>query len=316
MQRFDLTILGSSSATPTSKRNPSSQLLNVAERYFLIDCGEGTQMQLRRYKVKFQRIEHIMISHLHGDHYLGLMGLLLSMHLLGRTDKLHLYGPAELKEILDVQLKHSQTTLAYELIFHPINNDAPRVIFEDEKVSVETIILNHRVPCTGFLFREKTKFRNLKREMITKYSIPVSEILNIKNGSDFVTQDGITISNNKITGGENHAFSYAYCSDTCYDENVIKQVLNVDCIYHESTFLEDMKLRAKETFHSTAMQAATVAKNANVKKLILGHFSARYKDLQPFLDEAKLVFSNTELGTEGERFAINGNEVLQNTIDT
>ena len=309
MQTFELLILGSSSATPTSTRNPSSQLLNIAERYFLIDCGEGTQMQLRKYKVKFQRINHILISHLHGDHFYGLPGLLSSMHLLGRTNDLHLHGPPELKEIMDVQNKHSQTKLNYAVVFHPTNNNKREIIFEDDILSVETIILNHRISTTGFLFREKKKQMNIQKEKLKEYKIPVEEIHKIKDGADFITSEGKKIPNNEITDGPVRLYSYAYCSDTCYDENVIAQIKDVDCLYHETTFLEDMKDRAKQTFHTTAVQAATVAVKANVKKLLIGHFSARYSDLQPFLDEAKPVFNNTELAVEGSKHLINQIEI-------
>lgn len=304
MQKFEVTILGCSSATPTSKRNPSAQLVNIADRYFLIDCGEGTQMQLRRYKIKFQRINHIFISHMHGDHYYGLMGLLSSMHLLGRSADLHLYAPAVLKEIIDIQYKHSDTRLHYNLIFHPLSHETPELIFEDDKVSVQTIILNHRIPCTGFLFREKNKARKISREKITEFKIPFQELNKIKLGADFVTKEGAIISNERITGGPQPMFSYAYCSDTCYDEKVIKQVDQVDLLYHEATFMDDMQLRAKETFHTTAKQAAQVAVKAGVKKLIIGHYSARYSDLEPLLTEAQTVFPNTVLAIEGEKYKI------------
>ncbi|MCC6690143.1 MAG: ribonuclease Z [Bacteroidia bacterium] len=303
MQKFEVTILGCSSATPTSKRNPSSQLVNIAEQYFLIDCGEGTQMQLRRFKIKFQRINHIFISHLHGDHYYGLIGLLSSMHLLGRTANVHLYGPPALKNIIDLQLNYSETKLHYNLIFHPLNNTAPQLIFEDEKISIQTILLNHRISCTGFLFREKEKPRKISMEKITAYKIPHTELNNIKQGSDFVTKEGAVIPNEKITTAQ-PLYSYAYCSDTCYDEKVIEQVKSVDVLYHEATFMEDMHDRAAETFHSTAKQAANVAAKAAVKKLIIGHYSARYKDLQPLLAEAQSVFANTALAVEGDNYLI------------
>lgn len=304
MQKFEVTILGCSSATPTSNRNPSSQLVNIADRYFLVDCGEGTQVQLRRFKIKFQRINHIFISHMHGDHYYGLMGLLSSMHLLGRNIDLHLYGPAVLKEIIDLQYKHSDTRLHYNLIFHPLVSDKNELIFEDEKVSVETIILNHRIPCTGFLFREKDKARKISKEKIDEFKIPISELNKIKQGEDFVNEQGLTIANETITGGPPKQFSYAYCSDTCYDERVITQVKGVDLLYHEATFMDDMLERAKETFHSTAKQAATVALQANVKKLIIGHYSARYSHLEPLLNEASAIFPNTVLAVEGEKYRL------------
>ena len=300
MQNFELTILGCSSATPTSTRNPTAQLLNIAERFFLIDCGEATQIQLRKFKLKFQRINHIFISHLHGDHYLGLIGLLSSMHLLGRTVDLHLYCPAELEEIIQVQLKHSQTTLRFNIVYHPhkfISND---LIFEDSKVEVRTILLNHRIPCCGFLFTEKPLLANISKETLQKYHIPADQIVAIKGGADFITPEGEVIPNYKIVTNKMKPRSYAYCSDTCYDERIVEVIKGVDLLYHEATFLNEMLPRAKETYHSTALQAATIAKKAEVHQLMIGHYSARYKDLQPLLDEAQTVFSNTVLSIEGK----------------
>jgi len=300
MQNFELTILGCSSATPTSKRNPTAQLLNIAERFFLIDCGEATQIQLRKFKLKFQRINHIFISHLHGDHYLGLPGLLASMHLLGRTNDLHLYCPEELKEILDIQHKHSQTYLNFNIVYHFHTYVSGDVLFEDEKVIVKTVVLNHRVPCCGFAFFEKPLLPNISVEAIAKYAIPPHKISEIKKGADFIAADGSTIPNASIVSKKYAARSYAYCSDTCYDESLIPYIQNVDLLYHEATFMNDKKERAKETYHSTTEQAATIAKKACVKQLMIGHYSARYKDLQPLLDEAKEVFENTILAIEGE----------------
>jgi ribonuclease Z len=300
MQNFELTILGCSSATPTSTRNPTAQLLNVAERFFLIDCGEGTQIQLRKYKLKFQRINHIFISHLHGDHYLGLMGLLSSMHLLGRTVDLHLYSAPELKEIIEVQLKHSQTQLRYTIVYHPHRYIANDLIFEDNKVEVRTILLNHRIPCCGFLFTEKPILPNISIETLKKYRIPVDQIMNIKNGADYITADGTTVPNSELVSQQHQPRSYAFCSDTCYDERIIESIKGADLLYHEATFMDDMKERAKETYHSTTLQAATIAQKAGVKQLMIGHYSARYKDLRPLLDEAKSIFENTVLAVEGE----------------
>ncbi len=304
MQNFELTILGCSSATPTSKRNPTAQLLNIAERFFLIDCGEATQIQLRRFKLKFQRINHIFISHLHGDHYLGLLGLLSSMHLLGRTFDLHLYCPAELEEIINVQNKHSQTYLKYNIIYHPhkyINSD---LIFEDERVEVRTIVLNHRIPCCGFVFKEKPLMANISKEMINKYKLSYEEISSIKNGADLVFENGTVISNNELVSNKVAPRSYAYCSDTCYDERIIEVIKGVDLLYHEATFMHNMEHRAKETFHTTALQAATLALKAEVVKLMIGHYSARYKDLDPLLIEAQSVFKNTVLAIEGESTSV------------
>ncbi|MDP1747515.1 MAG: ribonuclease Z [Bacteroidota bacterium] len=300
MQNFELTILGCSSATPTSTRNPTAQLLNIAERFFLIDCGEATQIQLRKFKLKFQRINHIFISHLHGDHYLGLIGLLSSMHLLGRTVDLQLYCPPELEEIIEVQFKHSQTYLRYKIVYHHHKYIANDLIFEDNKVEVRTILLNHRIPCCGFLFTEKPLLANISKEIIQKYHIPVEQILAIKGGADFITTEGELIPNCNLVSNKIKPRSYAYCSDTCYDERIIEIIKGVDLLYHEATFLNEMLPRAKETFHSTALQAATIAQKAEVHQLMIGHYSARYRDLQPLLDEAQTVFSNTILSIEGK----------------
>ncbi len=299
MQNFELTILGCSSATPTSKRNPTAQLLNIAERFFLIDCGEATQIQLRKLHIKFQRINHIFISHLHGDHYLGLMGLLSSMHLLGRTFDLHLYCPGELKEIIEVQFKHSQSYLNYKIVYHPhnyINND---LIYEDDKVEVRTIVLNHRIPCCGFIFAEKPILANISKQVIDKYDLSVEEILSVKKGNDYKSSTGEVIPNEKLITRKLKPRKYVYCSDTIYDRRIVEYIKGADLLYHEATFLHEMVARAKETFHTTALQAGEIAKEANVKKLMVGHFSARYKDLQPILDEAQSVFSNTILAEEG-----------------
>lgn len=304
MRQFKLTILGCSSATPTSKRHPTSQLLTIEGRLFLIDCGEATQIQLRKYKVKFQRIDHIFISHLHGDHYLGLMGLLSSMHLLGRTDELNLYCQAELKEIIDIQLKYSKTRLSYPIIYHNLRYDETEVLFEDDLLTVETIILNHRIPTCGFLFREKSPARPIHKEKIIEYNIPIKDISAIKSGEDFVMENGTVIPNNELTSDPIPARSYAFCSDTKYDETVIEKVKEVDLLYHEATFMNDRLERAKETYHSTTIQAGSVALKAGVKKLLIGHYSARYKELEPLLLETKSVFENSFLSIEGEEYDI------------
>lgn len=304
MQNFELTILGCSSATPTSTRNPTAQLLNVAERFFLIDCGEATQIQLRKYKLKFQKINHIFISHLHGDHYLGLMGLLSSMHLLGRTNDLQLYCPPELREILDTQFKHSQTYLKYKIVYHPHRYIADDLIFEDNKVEVRTVVLNHRIPCCGFVFKEKPILANISKETIKEYQIPVEQILPIKGGADFVRSDGTVVANDALVSHKYQPRSYAYCSDTCYDERIIASIKGVNLLYHEATFMHEMLPRAKETFHTTTIQAGIIAQKAEVKQLMIGHYSARYKDLQPLLEETQSVFKNTILSVEGESVTV------------
>ena len=303
MQQFEVCILGCSSATPTSNRNPTSQFISIADRHFLIDCGEGTQMQIRKFKLKLQKIDHILISHLHGDHYFGLIGLLASMHLLGRKEEINLYGPPGLKEIIELQNKHSDTRLNYKLVYHIIPSDAASIIFEDEKVIVKTIILNHRVPCTGFLIKEKSKGKHLDRQKVLELNIARSEFPRIKLGDSFVTNEGLIISNDELTVSI-PTYTYAYCSDTCYDERVINQIESVDVLYHEATFLHNLVERAKETFHSTAKQAGQVALSANVGHLIIGHFSARYADLTPLLEDAQSVFPNTSLAEEGRKFFV------------
>ncbi|MBL0329232.1 MAG: ribonuclease Z [Bacteroidetes bacterium] len=304
MQNFELTILGCSSATPTSKRNPTAQLLNIAERFFLIDCGEATQIQLRRFKLKFQRINHIFISHLHGDHYLGLMGLISSMHLLGRTIELHLYCPAELQEIIEVQFKHSQSYIKFQIVYHPHQYVDNAIIFEDDRVEVRTLVLNHRIPCCGFIFKEKPLPPTISKETIYQHHLTVEEIVAIKEGSDLTKNNGEVIKNSDLLNPPLVPRSYAYCSDTCYDERIIDYIKGVNLLYHEATFLQEMEARAKETFHTTALQAGMIAKQANVKQLMIGHYSARYKDLEPLLVEAKSVFDNTILAIEGENTVI------------
>jgi ribonuclease Z len=301
---FELTILGSSSATPTYNRHPTAQVLNIRERFFLIDCGEGTQTQLVRYRIRYNRISHIFISHLHGDHYLGLMGLLSTMHLQGRTSELHLFGQQELMDVIELQLRLSQTVLRFNLIFHPVKSYTSSVIFEDEDLTVRTIVLNHRVPCTGFIFKEKPKPRKLLINKMKQYNIPFKHFTRIKNGEDYEDDFGKIIPNSELTVSSGKPRSYAFCSDTLYEEQVADEVNGVDLLYHESTFMHELLERAKATFHSTCIDAATIAKKGMVKKLIIGHFSARYKDLSPLLAEARTVFPTTELAVEGCRFIV------------
>ncbi|HQV99727.1 MAG: ribonuclease Z [Bacteroidia bacterium] len=301
---FEVSILGSSSATPIYQRHPTAQVLNIHERFFLVDCGEGTLIQLNRYKIKFHRINHIFISHLHGDHYLGLLGLLSTMHLQGRTIPIHLYCQAPLKEIIDIQLKYSETILRFPIHYHMLDPKNSAVIMEDDDLEVSTIILNHRIPCTGFLFKEKPRSRKLQKDKLQKFNVPISVYQDLKNGMDYTDEFGKVIANSELTTDPKNARSYAFCSDTCYDERILPQISEIDLLYHEATFLNDKEERAKETFHSTAAQAATIAKKANVKRLIIGHFSARYKNLYPLLDEAKEVFPETTLAMEGDVFSI------------
>lgn len=296
---FKLKILGSNSAAPAYNRYPTSQLLHIQQHYFLIDCGEGTQMQLSKYKIRFNRINHIFISHLHGDHYLGLTGLLSTMHLNKRTEDLYLFAPAGIGEILSLQFKYSDTRLHYKIHFRELTQTR-EIIFENENLTVETIPLSHRIQCTGFLFREKAKKRRINKEMLPE-NVSLSQISRLKKGEDIFSQQGeLLYRNADLTLPPKKSRSYAYCSDTKYHEPVIDQIQDVDLLYHESTFLELEAQRATETFHSTARQAALIARQANVQQLILGHYSSRYKDLSPFLDEARNIFANTILSVEGE----------------
>jgi ribonuclease Z len=301
---FEILILGSSSATPIYSRHPTAQVLNIHERLFLVDCGEGTLIQMNRFHVKFHRINHIFISHLHGDHYLGIVGLLSTMHLQGRTTELHLHAPPELQEIIEIQLKYSQTTLRYTIQYHHLDSKVPKKIYEDDQLEVQTIILNHRIPCTGFLFREKTKLRKLRKEKLKEYNIPLEAYNELKKGKDFTNEKGETILNSELTSEPSLPRSYAYCSDTIYDESIIPHIKHVDLLYHEATFLNDKLERAAETFHTTALQAGMMAKKSEAKRLIIGHFSARYKNLYPLVEEAREAFPNSTLAVEGDVFSV------------
>jgi ribonuclease Z len=303
-QTFELLILGSSSASPTSERNPSAQLLNIAERYFLIDCGEATQIQLRRFKAKFQAIDHIFISHLHGDHFFGLPGLLSSMHLLGRKQEITIYCPKELKDVMDLMNTISDTRFNFTVNWVFTKNDGLNLIFEDDKVEVFSFPLKHRIFCTGFLFKEKPLPRKIDKYKLDKFKVSTADVLQLKNGNDVVNQEGITIKNKQVTIDPRDPKSYAYASDTIYLPAIVEYVKDVDLLYHESTFLNDKKERAEKTYHSTAEQAAQIAKAANVKQLLLGHFSARYGDLDQFIAEAQPFFDNCLLATDGKRITI------------
>lgn len=304
VQTFELLILGSSAATPTVNRNPTSQLLNISERYFLIDCGEGTQMQLRKFKARFQSINHVFISHLHGDHFYGLPGFLASMHLLGRKNELIIYGPKELEEIISMVHKHSDTYLNYPIKFVYTQNTTKQLLFEDDKVEVYSFPLKHRIATTGFLFKEKPLPRNIDKYKLEKLNVSFAEIHKLKQGQDAIDNNGNVIKNSHLTIDPPKQRSYAFCSDTKFFEELANDIKDVDLLYHESTFLEDKLDRAKLTFHSTAKQAAQMATLAKAEKLILGHFSARYGHLQEFVNEAQSVFNNTELAIEGSVFTV------------
>jgi len=300
-----LTILGCHSATPRSFAHPTSQFLEINKRFFLIDCGEGTQTQLRKYKVKFSKIKHIFISHLHGDHFYGLIGLISTFSLLNRASELHIFAPHGAEEIIKLQLKLSKSWLHFPLYFHELKSKKSEIIFEDEYVEVHTIPLKHRIYTNGFLFIEKLAERKLNIAAVLNQSeIEICDYQNLKNGKDFVKKNGDIILNASLTFDPPPILKYAFCSDTVYDEDIIPIIKNVDLLYHESTFLDDKIELAKTTKHSTAKQAAKIAYKAKVKKLILGHYSSRYKHIDLFLSEAKLEFYNVELTEEGKEFLI------------
>jgi ribonuclease Z len=299
---FELTILGSSAALPTSKRFPSAHLLHAGERFFLIDCGEGTQIRLRQYGYNPSRIHHIFISHLHGDHVFGLFGLLSSLGMTGRKVPLHLYGPKGLEAFLGVY-DNFFGSLPFELEFVDLS-DHKGIIFENEKLTVRAFPLNHRIPAYGFLFREKKKALNIRKEQIRAHGLGIADIVKIKRGEDFVGSEGETIPNSQFTLPPYHRRSFAYLSDTQFDPKLAQQVQGVDLLYHEATFLGKDKKLAAATQHSTASEAAELAKIAGVKKLLIGHFSSRYKDPVQFENEAKEVFKNSTAVSDGDIYSI------------
>lgn len=302
--KFEITILGSSSATPVYNRNPSAQLLNCNEKFYLIDCGEGTQQQLIKYGFKASKIDYIFISHLHGDHFFGLVGLLSSLHLNGRIKPLNIFAPRAIKEILALQFEHSDTRLRYQINYYAINPLKPEKIFQNNDVTVETIILNHRIPCTGFKFTEKKRLRKLLVSKLEMDNVPLTYYQLLKRGVNIDTPNGNQIKYLDYTKDSAVPKIYCYCSDTMYDESYFEQLRNCDTLYHEATFLHEMLDRANETHHTTALQAAQIAQKVGAKKLLIGHFSSRYKVLSPLLEEAQSVFEPTELAIEGRTFEI------------
>ena len=293
---YKLTILGCHSATPRVNAHPTAQYLEINSRHFLIDCGEGTQRQMRLNKVGFSKISTIFISHLHGDHFFGLIGLISTFGILNREKELHIHGPKGIKEVINIQLKHSKSYVKYKIIFHELNSTESELIFEDEKVKVYTIPLNHRVYTNGFLFKEKEKSRKINISAVKKFKeIDICDYNNLKAGKDFKLDSGDVIKNSELTYNPEKPLSYAYCSDTSYKPTIIEMIEGADLLYHESTFLTDKEDLASKTGHSTAKQAATIAKKANVKKLVLGHYSSRYKDISLFKKEAQEVFKNVSL---------------------
>ena len=298
MEKFELHVLGCGSALPTTRHFPTSQIVNVRDKLFMIDCGEGAQLQFRKSRLKFSRLNHIFISHLHGDHCFGLLGLISTLNLLGRTAELHIHSPKGLEDLMIPMLDFFNRQMTYKVLFHEFGTKEAAVVYEDRSLTVTTIPLRHRMPCCGFLFAEKPGPNHILRDMIDFYQVPVYELNRIKNGADYGTPEGEVIPNARLTRPSAAPRRYAYCSDTIYLPSVTEQIKGVDLLFHEATFAEDAAPRAKETFHTTASQAARIARDAEVKKLLIGHFSARYDDEQVLLDEARAVFPNTQLAKE------------------
>ena len=299
MEAFEIHILGCGSALPTTRHNASSQVIRIGNKQFMIDCGEGTQLQLRRNHIHFSFINHIFISHLHGDHSFGLIGLISTFGLLGRTAPLHIYADAMLEKVMKPQLDFYCKDIKYPLFFHSIDASKHSVIYEDNTITVETLPLNHRMPCCGFIFREKPKRRHLIGDVANFYNIPIYQRQSIKDGADYTTPDGTVIPNSKLTREADPSRSYAYCSDTRPCPQICGYLKDVDLLYHEATFAESEKERAKVTHHSTAKEAAEIAVTAGVKRLLLGHYSSRYDDEKQLLSEASEIFPVTECANEG-----------------
>jgi ribonuclease Z len=297
-----LTLLGCYAATPRTITNPTAQVLEIRNRMFLIDCGEGTQVQLRKNKLKFSKINHIFISHLHGDHMYGLVGLISTFMLLNRQTDLHVYGPKGIKEIILLQLRYSNSFTGYNLYFHELESKESEIIFEDDKVIVKTIPLQHRIYTNGFLFQEKPKERKLNVEAVEVYQIDKAYYRKIKYGGDITLDNGQIIPNAELSFDPEPTKSYAFCSDTVYNEAIVSLIQNADVLYHEATFLDSEADKAEKTMHSTAKQAATIAKLANVKHLVLGHYSTRYSNIELFKQEAETIFPNVLLGDDGKVF--------------
>lgn len=298
MEKFELHILGCGSALPTTRHFATAQVVNLRDKLFMIDCGEGAQMQLRKSRLKFSRLNHIFISHLHGDHCFGLLGLISTFGLLGRTAELHIHSPKGLEALFAPLLSFFCNGLGYKVIFHEFETKSPGVIYEDRSLTVTTIPLKHRIPCCGFLFAEKARPNHIIRDMVDFYRVPVYELNRIKNGEDYVTPEGEVIANARLTRPAEPPRKYAYCSDTIFRPAIAEQIKGVDLLFHEATFAQADQVRAKETYHTTAVQAAQIARDADVKKLVIGHFSARYEDESVLLKEAAEVFPETILARE------------------
>ena len=304
MEPFKIHILGCGSALPTLKHNASSQLIEMRGKCFMVDCGEGAQMQFRRSHIHFSKLNAIFISHMHGDHCFGLMGLLSTLGMLGRTSKLRIYAPKDYEPLFRQQVEFFMQTMEYEMEMIPVDTEKQQVIYEDHSLTVETVPLQHRVPCCGFIFREKPTLPHIRRDMIDYYGIPVSQINNIKNGADWTNEDGDVIPNARLVQPADTPRCYAYCSDTRFVPGLKEKVKGVTVLYHESTYTAEQEDRAKIYYHSTARQAATIAAGAGVGTLLLGHYSARYNDEKVLLEEAKAVFPNSVLSQEGMVFDV------------
>lgn len=304
MQPFKIHILGCGSALPTKRHNPSSQVIDVRGKLFMVDCGEGTQAQIRRSRLSFTKLYAVFISHLHGDHVLGLIGMISTFGLQGRTAPLHVYAPATYSQLLQMELDMFCSTLDYEIIFHPVDTTKQQIIYEDRSLTVETIPLHHRMPCSGFIFREKPGQRHIKPDMLNFYNIPQSQINNLRAGMDWTSPSGEIIPNNILTTPPDPVRAYAYCSDTRYMPSLKEQLHDVTTLYHEATYCEDMKDKAVKYLHSTAREAAMTARDANVNQLIIGHFSQRYLDETPLKEEAQAIFPNTVLANENHTYDV------------
>lgn len=304
MEKFEINILGCGAALPTPRRLSSSQMVNIREKLFMLDCAEGTQMALRRSRLSFSHLQAIFLTHLHGDHVFGLIGMLSTFGLLGRLQDLHIYGPQDLQRIFQPQIDYFCADSPYKIFLHEIDTKAPQTIYEDRSVSISTIPLKHRIPCCGYMFQEKPTSRHIRRDAIDFYNIPISQINNIKAGMDWTTEDGTLVPNERLTTPPDPVRSYAYCTDTAYQPQLAELLQNVTCLYHEGTFAQEHALMAKKTFHSTAAQAAQIALDAHAKQLVLGHFSARYKSDDVLLHEAQQIFPNTILAEDGMKIKL------------
>jgi len=299
---LSVTILGNNSAVPAFNRHPTSQVVSHDGTSYLVDCGEGTQIQMIKYKIRRSRISHIFISHLHGDHYFGLVGLINTFGLLTHKQELHVYGPAPLQQIVEMQMKVAETTLPYPLHFHTLTRH--EVLVDNEDIRITAFPTTHRIECYGFLFEEKEGKRKLLIDKVRKMNIPISFYSSLQRGLDYITPRGQVIPNSEVTTAPQRGKKYAFCADTRFDENIIQYIYGADMIYHETTYLDSMRDRAYERFHSTTRQAAEIAKKAMVKKLLIGHFSSKYNSLEQFEEEAREVFPNTEIAMEGATYEI------------